>query len=124
MICERGDDWENADLLERILGLPINEVLFREIEERVVMIIDVIYTDFEYTLAVVFLVRLDKLHPDVKMVKRLHAEVIFLSVIFNEAIEVWRKLIGREVIVQIVVKRFSCIYRSGQRDGVAGCENP
>ncbi len=89
MIRECGDYRENADLFQRISGLPIDVILFREIEERVVMIIDVINTDFEDTLAVVFLVRLDKLHPDVEMVERLHAEIVFLTVILHKTREVY-----------------------------------
>ena len=89
MIRECGDYRENADLFQRISGLTINVILFREIEERVVVIIDVINANLKDTLAVVFLVRLDKLHADIKMMERFHAEIVFLTVILHKTREVY-----------------------------------
>ena len=86
MIGERGDNREDADLLERISGLSIHIILFCKIEERVVVIIDIVDADFEDALPVVFLVRLDELHPDVQMVERLHAEVVFLAVVLYKTV--------------------------------------
>ena len=89
MIRECGDNRENADLFQCISGLTIDVILFREVEERVVVVIDVINADLEDTLAVVFLVRLDKLHADIKMVERFHAEIVFLTIILHKTGEVY-----------------------------------
>jgi hypothetical protein len=87
MVRERGDNRENADLLERISGLSIHIILFCKIEERIMMIIDIVDADLEDALTVVFLVRPDELHSDVQMVERLHAEVVFLPVVLYKTIK-------------------------------------
>ena len=86
MICKRGNNRENADLLERISGLSIHIILFCKIEERIVMVIDIVDADLEDALPVVFLVRLDELHPNVQMVEWFHAEVVFLAVVLYKTI--------------------------------------
>ena len=86
MICDCGDNRENADLLERISGLSIHIILFREVKERIVVVIDIVDADLEDALSVVFLVRLDELHPDIQMVERLHTEVVFLAVVLYKTV--------------------------------------
>ena len=63
------DNRENTDLLEfiygNILAINIFAILLSIVEERVMMVVNIINTDLENALSFVFHVRLDKLHANI-----------------------------------------------------------
>lgn len=129
MIRKRRYDGENADLFYLVDNfraiLRIDVILGGEIEEGIVMVIQIVDADFKDTLTVVSLVRLDKLHANIKMMEGLHTEVILLPIVLHIAhilgygIVLWRK-----IVLKIVVQVLGRIEGGGQRDRVAGGEDP
>ena len=107
MIGKRRNNRENTDLLEGVLGLAIDVSLIDEVEERIVVVIDIVYADLKDALSVVFGVRLDELHPDVQMVERFHAEVVLLAVILHISVVDWDTF--RKWNVKIFFEGFFCI---------------
>ena len=94
-----------------------------EVEERIVVVVDVVDADLEDTLPF-FRMRLDELHADVEVMERFHAEVVLFAVVFD-CIDVGPGIIaGRNRESEIVVEVFGGIGRGGQSDGIAGGENP
>lgn len=128
MIRECGNDGEYADLLDFVLGIkvPVNRVvfLFGVIEEGIVMVINIINTDFENALSL-FLVRFDKLNTDVQMVERFHAEVVFCTVVLyiGEVVEI-SVAVRRNRHAEDFVQVLSRIDRGRQCDSVACGEHP
>ena len=92
MIRKRRNNRENTDLLELIHGTdnPIITavILLGIVEERVVVVIDIVDADLEDALPLAVFVRLDELHPDVEVVEGLHAEVVLIAVVFNVGVVV------------------------------------
>ena len=127
MIGERRNNRENADLIQLIHGLTIDITLFGEVEEGIVVVIHIVNADFENTLTFVFSMRFDKLHTDIQMMERFHAEIVLLAVIFNITIILVIIIIIVSMshkMVKIILKRFGSVKGGGQRDGVASRENP
>ena len=124
MIGKSRDNRENADLFQLIHGLVIDEFLFCEVEERIVVVVHIVNADFENTLTFVFHVRFDELHTDVQMMERLHAKVVLFAIILYITIVMIAVVVCRDHDVEIILKGFGSVKRSGQRDGVTSGENP
>ncbi len=126
MVGKCGDNGEDAERLQ--LRAPLVRLLVvalaDEVEERVVVVVEVVNTDLKDALPVVFIVRLDELHPNVEMVERLHAEVVLLAVVLDGVKIVPGILSLWYGEPEVVVKVLGSVNGGGQGDGVTGGEDP
>ena len=124
MISECRNNRENTDLLECVSGLAIDVSLFRVIEERIMMVVNIVNTDLENALAFVFRVRFDELHTNIEMMERLHAEIVLLAIIFNITSIINVVLVRRKRHIEVFLKSFVRIDGCGQCNGIACSEHP
>lgn len=124
MVCECWDNRENTDLLEFKDLFAIFESLFCIIEERVMVVVNIVNANLENTLAVVLRVRFDELHSDIQMVERFHSEIVFLAVIFNITSIIDIVWVHRKRQVKIFLKRFVRVDGCGQRNSITSSKNP
>ena len=104
MVGERRDDGEDAEGLQLggpLVGLVV-VALADEVEKWVMVVIDVVNADFKDALSF-FCMRFDELHPDVKVVERLHAKVVLLAVVFNIVKGVPEMVAGRDGESEVVI---------------------
>lgn len=124
MISESRNNRENADLLKRVSRLAIDVCLFRVIEERIMMVVNIVNTDLENALAFVFRVRLDELHANIEMMEWFHAEIVLLAIIFDITSIINMVFVRRKCQIEVFFKCFVRIDGRRQRNGITCSEHP
>ena len=131
MVGKGGNDGENADFFQhlRIVTIPIIFTVHK-IEKGVLIIIYIVDAHLEDTLPFTAFMRHDELRADVEVMERLHTEIVLLAVILHityimsVAIVKSCVRVGIEIVLQELRNVLLLIDGDGQRDRIAGSEDP